>query len=160
VYFYQDDDVLLWTNYATQPVTAPRNFYDAASTALITASVYRYALIWGNRKHIPIAEKTRINLSSLNNTSSQNNNSNPMQGLKHFSSQGWLTPVVNPHSYGVQGAESPEAQAFVVQMHAAWRDWVADGSKGANAAVKTRGEVMSWMMVGGIVMGVVGGFVL
>lgn len=52
----------------------------------------------------------------------------------------WLTPVVNPHSYGVQGRESPEGQAFVVEMQAAWRDWVNDGSKGANGALKTGGS--------------------
>lgn len=53
---------------------------------------------------------------------------------------GWLTPVVNPHSYGVEGSKSAEAQAFVVQLNAAWRDWVEDGSKGASGALSlTRG---------------------
>ena len=51
----------------------------------------------------------------------------------------WLTPVVNPHSFGVEGGKSPEGQAFVVEMYAAWRDWVADGSKGANSGIRTSG---------------------
>jgi len=50
---------------------------------------------------------------------------------------GWLTPVVNPDSYGSQGSDSPESEAFVLQMDAAWRDWVTDGSKGANGAYAT-----------------------
>lgn len=33
---------------------------------------------------------------------------------------------------------SPEGQAFVLQLHSAWRDWVADGSKGANAGSSWR----------------------
>ena len=46
--------------------------------------------------------------------------------------------MVNPHSFGVQGRESPEAQAFVVLMHAAWKDWVKEGSKDASGAGRVR----------------------
>lgn len=62
---------------------------------------------------------------------------------------GWLTPVVNPDSYGAEGSESPEGQAFVVEMHSAWRDWVADGSKGANGAKRSSGspELLKWSFV-------------
>jgi hypothetical protein len=45
--------------------------------------------------------------------------------LLHFTNQGWLTPVVSPQDYGIQGSDSPEAQAFVVLMQAAYRDWEA-----------------------------------
>jgi len=62
----------------------------------------------------------------------------------HITSAGWLTPVVNPHSYGQEGAESAEGQAFVVDLHAAWRDWVADGSKGANGALGRYRDVGVW----------------
>ncbi|OBZ73000.1 hypothetical protein A0H81_07148 [Grifola frondosa] len=48
--------------------------------------------------------------------------------LAHFTGDMWLTPVVNPESFGSEGSESPEAQAFVIEMYAAWRDWVALGS--------------------------------
>lgn len=43
----------------------------------------------------------------------------------------WLTPVVNPDTFGDEGAESPEGQAFVVELAAAWRDWTAAGEPGA-----------------------------
>lgn len=55
----------------------------------------------------------------------------------------WLTPVANPYSYSHQGTESPEGQAFVVEMQAAWGDWVAQGSPGANHGVRLR--VGSWV---------------
>jgi len=57
-------------------------------------------------------------------------------GYQHLTSDGWLTPVVNPHSYGLEGNESAEAQAFVVQLHAAHRDWALYqyGSKSENSA--------------------------
>lgn len=49
---------------------------------------------------------------------------------------GWLTPVVDPYSYSDPGVHSPEGEAFVLGMQAAWRDWVAAGSPGVNAAVR------------------------
>ena len=52
----------------------------------------------------------------------------PASGLARvaaaFHQQGWLTPVVNRTAM-VQGADSPEARAFVVLMQAACRDWAA-----------------------------------
>lgn len=59
-------------------------------------------------------------------------------GLLHFTADGWLTPVVDPYSYPDQGQDSPEGQAFVISMQAAWRDWVADGAKGAKVCIRTR----------------------
>ena len=50
--------------------------------------------------------------------------------LQHFTHNGWLEPVVNPYNYTLLGSDSPEAQAFVVLMQAAWRDWVSTGSIG------------------------------
>jgi hypothetical protein len=29
---------------------------------------------------------------------------------------------------------SPESEAFVLQLESAWRDWIADGARGANGA--------------------------
>lgn len=62
----------------------------------------------------------------------------------------WLTPVVNPNQFGIEGEKSPEAQAFVVEMYAAWRDWTAVGSPGANAAgrVHGAGAMSLWVCVG------------
>ena len=65
--------------------------------------------------------------------------------------------MVNPLSIGQEGSKSPEAQAFVIEMHAAWKDWVAASSKGDNAA----GIVQPCTMWGclalvGLMMGLVG----
>lgn len=129
----------MFTNYASQPVTAPGNFFDASSTALLASTVYRLSLLWGEHSHLPLAERTRKALSATAN--------NGTSDLAHFTSDGWLTPVVNPHSYGQEGSKSAEGQAFVVEMQAAWRDWVADGSKGANGALGRWGGVGTWAWV-------------
>ena len=54
--------------------------------------------------------------------------------MAHFTSEGWLTPVVNPDSFGQEGQNSPEAQAFTLMLAAAYRDWVENGSPGATGA--------------------------
>ncbi|KIJ53229.1 hypothetical protein M422DRAFT_58565 [Sphaerobolus stellatus SS14] len=104
----------LFTNYADNNST----FLDGSSTALIAASTYRFALLTGTYKNLPNAEKSRGVLSNGS----------------HFSSTGFLQPVVNPLDWSHAGSDSPEGQAFVVMMQAAWRDWVAQGSPGKNSA--------------------------
>lgn len=111
----QDSNSSLFANYASQPVTAPGNFLDASSTALLASTVYRLALLRKVYTHLPMAEKCRQALSSSNSSTT----------LKHFTSDGFLTPVVDPDSYGMEGNQSAEGQAFVVEMQSAWRDWVA-----------------------------------
>jgi hypothetical protein len=71
-----------------------------------------------------------------------------MSNFVHFDINGWLTPVVNPYDTAVQGSQSPEGQAFVVMMQAAWNDWVTNGSKGANAAVRL--SVPCWSIFVGL----------
>ncbi|KAG8709017.1 hypothetical protein FRC09_000911 [Ceratobasidium sp. 395] len=122
----------LFYNYADDPSTFP----DAASTALLAACTYRLALVSGVHTNLPAAERVHTIIST-----------------QHINSAGWLNPVVDPHSFHDQGQQSPEAQAFVLQMHAAWEEWVQDGSKGANAAGRI--EVgWKWIMAGvvGVVM--------
>lgn len=138
----QDANSSLFTNYASQPVTAPGNFLDASSTALLASTVYRLALMWRVYKHIPMAELCRMALSSSNSSTT----------LKHFTADGFLTPVVDPHSYGMEGNQSAEGQAFVVEMQSAWRDWVADGSKGANGAQTRFRAQNSWAWIMTVVL--------
>lgn len=57
--------------------------------------------------------------------------------MNHFTPDGYLTPVANPDSYGIQGNVSAEGQAFIIELQSAWRDWVLDGAKGANGASTT-----------------------
>ena len=52
------------------------------------------------------------------------------EGLDHFTPAMWLTPVVDPDNFRSQGGSSPEGQAFVVEMYAAYKDWVSLGSPG------------------------------
>ncbi|KAF9003064.1 Six-hairpin glycosidase-like protein [Cyathus striatus] len=134
------DDTGLFNNYPDQPSTAQGNFVDGSSTALLASTVYRLALLQPVYKHLPNAERSRIALSSINNTAlhSDANSTSPFLGYAHFTPTGFLTPVVNPHSYGVEGNESAEGQAFVVQMHAGWREWIAEGAIGANGAANVR----------------------
>ena len=54
-------------------------------------------------------------------------------GMLHFTSDGWLTPVVDPYDFSDQGQTSPEGQAFILAMHAAWRDWVQERSQKTKA---------------------------
>lgn len=202
------DSNWLFKNYPDQDLSAT-NFYDGSSTALMTSTVYRFSLIWGVHKHLPLAEESRKALSAAatssalrarqapsssvsrsesrsgsssetrsraetsftqsssipqpdpssanNSTVSQTRTStsiapsptpsDPAGPLEHFSANGWLTPVVNPHSYGKEGAESPEGQAFVLEMQAAWRDWVAAGSPGANGSMRNAGVGWAWALV-------------
>ncbi|KAG6336425.1 hypothetical protein ID866_2668 [Astraeus odoratus] len=143
----------LFHNYADNSTT----FLDASSTALLASTVYRLSLLWGVHKHLPVAEFSRkalsapagstVNIStsagplatstSTSSALSASSTAGGTPGMLHFTSDGWLTPVVNPYMYTNEGQQSPEGQAFVLAMQAAWRDWVEDGSKGANSSVST-----------------------
>ncbi|KIM78044.1 hypothetical protein PILCRDRAFT_824760 [Piloderma croceum F 1598] len=77
--------------------------------------------------------------------------------LVHFTSEGWLTPVVNPYNNGIEGTDSPESEAFVIMMEAAYRDWAAMNasrttSKSKNAAIQHSSVAWVW---GSICIGVV-----
>lgn len=56
--------------------------------------------------------------------------------MVHFDVDGWLSPVVDPSSFGQSGSKSPEAQAFVLMMQAGYQDWAQAGYKGANADIR------------------------
>ncbi|KAH7910426.1 Six-hairpin glycosidase-like protein [Hygrophoropsis aurantiaca] len=143
----------LFRNYPDDDST----FYDASSTALLASTVYRLSLLWNTHTYLPLAEQCRKAISaplgaqisvvttpskstSTSSTPTTTSISPPptsaTSNMLHFTPDGWLTPVVNPYSYGSEGQNSPEGQAFVLEMQAAWRDWVADGAKGANGSYK------------------------
>ncbi|KAI0367867.1 hypothetical protein BV20DRAFT_529608 [Pilatotrama ljubarskyi] len=158
----------LFGNYADDS----SSFDDASSTAILASTVYRLALLAGVHTHLPQAETSRKALSapasgsSGSSGSSSSTSTSPASSasasasstssapsasasLAHFTSDMWLTPVVNPNQFGVQGSHSPEGQAFVVEMYAAWRDWSALGAPGANAGVSVRSVAAGgWMWVG------------
>jgi hypothetical protein len=45
-------------------------------------------------------------------------------------STGWVTQVVDPYNFVQQGAESAEAQSFVVMAYAAYDQWTKAGRQG------------------------------
>ncbi len=143
------DDTNIFRNYADDEDT----FYDGASTALMAATVYRLSQVWDDQSFIPNAERSRKALYASGSTSSfaptsttsgASPSSTVPSGLQHFTADGWLTPVVNPHSYGNEGSESAEGQAFVLMMQAAYQDWVDAGSPG-NDGIRLRSS--SWCTV-------------
>ena len=78
--------------------------------------------------------------------------------MLHFTSDGWLTPVVDPYDFSDQGQTSPEGQAFILAMQAAWRDWAMERSQKAkvktNDAVDTLSPSGSRMIVQALAAGI------
>ena len=87
-------------------------------------------MLLGQHTYVPFAERCRKTLFNTTSAAPNTNGTATLAGYQHLTTDGWLTPVVNPHMYGLEGSESAEAQAFVVQLHAAHRDWVLAGSVG------------------------------
>jgi hypothetical protein len=131
--------------------TSNNNFDDASSSALLAATVYHLALLTGNKTFIPQAERTRAALFATNGTSapsapsssssSSSSNSSSASASSafahtpYFTTAGWLCPVVDPLNVGSEGSQSPEGQAFVLMLHAAWRDWnAANNGQRTNSA--------------------------
>lgn len=95
----------------------PSDFLDSSSTALYAATTYRLAVQTGDCSMIPNAEK------AFNYTATQ------------IASDGTLQNVVNPESWDVTGTQSPEGQAFVLLLQAAWRDYNSWKASGLPAAL-------------------------
>lgn len=157
----QDSKTALLHNYADNSST----FLDAASSTLYAASVYRLATLVSAgippssaasssgtsvgdmaasvESTVPAAERVRAAVFTDQSSSTGS-------GLAHFTSDMVLMPVVNGHDFGQQlvlpvdaanasvngGLQSsPEAQAFVLEMQAAYRDWASAGSPEKSAAL-------------------------
>ena len=89
-------------------VKAANTFSDASASALLASAAYRLAflgVIDSNSDLIATAEKLRAAVEA------------------GVGSDGWLAPVSDPLSFTTEGSESPEAEAFVLLMEAAWVDW-------------------------------------
>ncbi|KAH9955491.1 Six-hairpin glycosidase-like protein [Russula dissimulans] len=156
----------LFKNYADGNASNGDNFDDASSSALLAATVYRLALLTGNKNYIPQAELTRAALFASNGTGTSTTTTTSVSGsststntgaspspsastspafadMLHFTSDGWLTPVVDPLDVGSEGTQSPEGEAFTLMLQAAWRDWSAAGSPGASSAAPA-GPTAGW----------------
>ncbi|XP_006457009.1 hypothetical protein AGABI2DRAFT_212258 [Agaricus bisporus var. bisporus H97] len=137
MYAVLDTTANLWTNYPDVPADSPGNFYDTSGSALLAATVFRAAVMLNQFTHVPAAEKIRQTLFSPSggppsSTTTSSTSPTAFPNYSHLTPEGWLTPVVNPYSFPHEGSMSPESEAFAIQLHSAWRDWVADGARGAN----------------------------
>ncbi|KDQ17395.1 hypothetical protein BOTBODRAFT_30201 [Botryobasidium botryosum FD-172 SS1] len=107
----------LFSNYIQRS-----SFLDASSTALLAASVFRSATLFSNsNRHVPSAIQI---FQTLTNGS-------------HVDPNGWLTPVVDPYNVGQSGQDSPEGQAFLLMLQAAYQDWNSAGQPGQNSASRS-----------------------
>lgn len=93
-----------------------RTFGDTASTALMAAVTYRLAMFTHDFKSIPAANRAlRLIQGSIDE-------------------DGWLRNTVDPisfHDLNPEGVHSPEGQAFVLLLHAAYEaytDFIASGT--------------------------------
>lgn len=125
----------LFPNYFRSNAT---QFSDASSTALLSAAYYRLA-------HLAL---TNPNISSLPALATVETSRSAV--YSSVSKQtGNLSPVVNPLKYGSQGTTSPEGQAFVLLMEAAWRDWY-EAVNGAGSASETGSRASAGERVRGV----------
>lgn len=91
----------------------PTSFADSSSTALLASVTYRMAVFTNDTTLIPHANKA---LALIQDSVSED---------------GWLQNTVDPYTFTTAtapGSHSPEGQAFVLLLHAAWRDfaqWVS-----------------------------------
>ncbi|KAH8830616.1 Six-hairpin glycosidase [Flagelloscypha sp. PMI_526] len=89
----------------------PTSFTDTASTALLAATTYRYAILTHNSTLVPAANHAFEAIQASTNL------------------EGWLEGTVDPYSFYAPsqtglGQYSPEGQAFALMLQSAWRDYV------------------------------------
>ncbi|KAG2003241.1 glycosyl hydrolase family 88 [Coprinopsis cinerea AmutBmut pab1-1] len=111
----------LLRNYLND-VSSPRGFGEISGSSLLAAVVYRMAILrpktFGD-KYVQWADGIRKVLGR-----------NDARGKPHVKADGVVTPAVNPLNWRdpvPMTTGSPEGQAFVVLMYAAWRDCVFAG---------------------------------
>jgi len=83
----------------------PSSFEDSSGTALLASATYRLATITNDTTHIPSADRAFAVVQS------------------RINEEGFLQNVVDPYNFGNAGTTSPEGQAFVLLLQAAWRDY-------------------------------------
>lgn len=87
----------------------PTSFADSSSTALLSSVTYRMAALMNDTTHLASANSALYLVS------------------QSLDVNGWLQNTVNPYSFWTPtstGGYSVEGQAFVLLMHAAWRDYM------------------------------------
>ena len=93
-------------NYIDQDATT--TFADTSGTALLAAVTYRMATLTGDLSFISAADDAFDLIQAS------------------LTEDGWLLNTVDPLTFNtpsLPGVFSPEGQAFVLLLHAAWRDF-------------------------------------
>lgn len=85
------------------------SFKDMSATALMAAVTYRLGLITDISAYMSNADRA---FALVKNSIDQD---------------GWLFPVVDPYGFTNPGSRSPEGQAFVLMLQAAYRDFQSFG---------------------------------
>ena len=149
---------------------------------MLASTVYRFGLLTGNTTFIKEAELTRVALFATDGTpatppsgvplivtpsptastipSSSGSPPTPSSAFTdtpYFTTDGWLEPVVNPRDFSVQGAQSPEGQAFVLMLQSAWQDWFAASTAVAtSAAPPSQGPTLPPSHLNAALLGMIG----
>ncbi|KAJ9103744.1 hypothetical protein QFC21_002204 [Naganishia friedmannii] len=118
------DDLKLWVEEIIAGTTAwnasnglvhnhiieSSTFEDTAGSTLLAATMYRLAALNITTAYVPYANKIYSTIAK-----------------DHINDEGYLTGAVDPLYFDLstdkQGTHSPEGQAFVLMMHAAYRDY-------------------------------------
>jgi len=95
------------------------DFIDSSSTAMYAAATYRLAVLTGNCAMVHHAEKAFDYIATK------------------IGSDGLLQQAVDPLSWDVIGKQSPEGQAFVLLLQAAYRDYESWKKSGATPTLYT-----------------------
>jgi len=83
------------------------DFEECAWTTLLAATTYRLAVLTGDESMIYNAKQAFDYIET------------------QISEDGTLTKVVDPFNWSTPGTQSPEGQAFVLLLQAAWRDYTS-----------------------------------
>jgi len=100
-------------------VNNPTDFLDSSSTAMYAAATYRLAVITGNCAMVYNAEKAFDYIATK------------------IAPDGRLQQTVDPLNWDVIGTQSPEGQAFVLLLQAAYRDYESWKNSGAQPTLFT-----------------------
>ncbi|KAJ9091754.1 hypothetical protein QFC19_008964 [Naganishia cerealis] len=102
-------------------------FEDTAGSTLLAAVAYRLATMNLTTAHVGFANQIHSTVAA-----------------RHINSTGYLTGAVDPLSFGKQGTYSPEGQAFVLLMQAAYKDYISGGGEDKTSAA-TSGKGAGWI---------------
>lgn len=115
------------------------SFEDTAGSALMGSAALRLSTLGLNNDYVTFGEQIHSTI-----------------GARYLNSSGYLTHAVDPIVWDQQGDESPEGQAFVVLLQAAYDDYRARGGSDTTSGAGER----LWSGVGGAGLAIAGVVVL